>query len=475
MNRLRGRLSLAFLVVILVTLCSISVALLLILRQNPLEERQALTTLTTQATGLAALLRRSPQLVPGSPHWTNVLGDISERQELRLAWADPHGTIIFDSDGRWEGQTLEECFTNRHSGVKKRWVDEVQDDQQRWLVIGLPWPNPQAPVGDLIVARPAPTTPFLQQFRTTLLSPLLQSGLLALLLSVLLALTISRSITHPLQKVANAARALAAGNLQAHAPVSGPEEVQDLARAFNEMSRQVQTSQQAQRDLVANVAHDLRTPLTSIQGFAQALVDGTAVSPESQTQAAQAIYEESRRMRYMTDTLLDLARFEAQQVSLQLAPVELSALAQKRGEHFRLRAEAAQITLQLDTTEENLVAGDASRLEQVLDNLLENALHHTPAGGRIAVGVRQAPPWVELTVADTGRGIPQEEIPRIFERFYRGDKSRGGKNAGLGLAIVKEIVQAHGGTIQAESVVGVGSKFTVRLPCLSGPASMVTP
>jgi len=221
----------------------------------------------------------------------------------------------------------------------------------------------------------------------------------------------------------------------------------------------------AQRDLVANVAHDLRTPLTSVEGFAQALVDGTAVTPAAQRQAAGAIYEEAGRMRRMVNQLLDLARFEAGQVQVERAPVDLAALARKRTQVWEPQAGEAGIALRVEVSGAPVVvAGDEGRLAQVLDNLLSNALKYTEAGGRVTVSVTGTPSEVLLTVADTGEGIPSEALERIFERFYRGDPSRGGESTGLGLAIVREIVRAHAGTICAESVVDVGSKFTVRFP-----------
>jgi heavy metal sensor kinase len=348
----------------------------------------------------------------------------------------------------------------------------VREGGRRWLLVALPWPQSEKSRGILIAASPAPAFSALRQFRNVLLRPLFQAGLLGLALSALLAFVITRSVARPLQQVAAAADAIAQGDLEARAPVAGPEEVQALACSFNEMSRQVEASRLAQRDLVANVAHDLRTPLTSVEGFAQALVDGTAATPAAQRQAAAAIYEEAGRMRRMVNQLLDLARFEAGQIQVERAPVDLAALARKRARVWEPQAKEAGITLRVEVSGAPVVAGDEGRLIQLLDNLLSNALRYTKAGGRVTVSVASTPPEVVLAVADTGEGIPPEALERIFERFYRGDPSRGGESTGLGLAIVREIVRAHGGTIQAESVVDVGSKFTVRFPAgVAGPSS----
>ncbi|MEE8392272.1 MAG: HAMP domain-containing sensor histidine kinase [Anaerolineae bacterium] len=218
---------------------------------------------------------------------------------------------------------------------------------------------------------------------------------------------------------------------------------------------------------LANVSHDLKTPLTSIQGFSQALLDGTASTPETTARAARVIHEEAERMRRMVDELLTLARFDAGQMVMARDPVELGPLLRGCVEKLTPQAQAAGVTLELDVPERLSVTGDADRVAQVFGNMLDNSVAHTPAGGKVAVAARRVNEerTIEVTVTDAGEGISPESLPRIFERFYQVDKARKrSRGAGLGLAITKEIVEAHGGTITAESVVGLGTKFTVRLP-----------
>jgi signal transduction histidine kinase len=264
------------------------------------------------------------------------------------------------------------------------------------------------------------------------------------------------------------AGAIARGEIGARAPVSGPAEAQALARSFNSMADQVEAAQRSQRDFVANVSHELKTPLTSIQGFSQALLDGAAATPEATARAARVIHDEAERMRRMVDELLILARFDAGQVDMAHAPVELGPLLAACVERLSPQAQAAGIALELDAPDAPTITGDGDRLAQVFANLLDNAIAHTPAGGRVTLAAHQVGNTVEVTVTDTGEGIPAEALPRIFERFYRVDQSRQhSRGAGLGLAIAREIVEAHGGTITVESVVGLGSRFTVRLPATS--------
>jgi signal transduction histidine kinase len=267
--------------------------------------------------------------------------------------------------------------------------------------------------------------------------------------------------------MADAARAVAAGDYQSHLPRSGPAEVQTLATAFNEMVGRVQTTSQAQRDFVANVSHDLRTPLTSIQGFAQAIVDGTAGDAPSQRHAAQVIYDESDRLRRLVESLLDLARLDAGQMVFSMGIVDLTAILRGVMERLSLKANEKGIRFEDRLVETPALLGDGDRLAQVFTNLLDNAIQHSPSGGVVTVRGKVEPGWALVDVEDTGTGIPPDELSRIFERFYRLDKARPGgegRGLGLGLAISREIVQAHGGTLTAQSMVGRGSCFAVRLP-----------
>jgi signal transduction histidine kinase len=293
-----------------------------------------------------------------------------------------------------------------------------------------------------------------------------------MLVAMALAALIARSVARPLQQTAKAAEAVAEGDLDQQVPVTGPAEVRIVARAFNHMTQAVKTSQQTQRDFLANVSHDLRTPLTSIQGFSQAILDGTAATPEASTRAASIIHDEASRLTRMVHTLLDLARLESGQFRMEYANVNPADILKTVGTQLALRAEEKGITLDDQVPDLPNVTGDGDRLAQVFMNLVDNAIKHTPGGGTVTLGGeltrgQNGFDGIALSVADTGEGIPQEDLSRIFERFYQVDKSRGrrkSKGAGLGLAITREIVEAHGGHIRAESAVGLGSRFVVWLP-----------
>ncbi|MFS8087287.1 MAG: ATP-binding protein, partial [Acidobacteriota bacterium] len=302
------------------------------------------------------------------------------------------------------------------------------------------------------------------------LRPLVYAGILALLLAIILAAIITRSVTRPLDTMAGAAEAIARGEYDQRVPQEGPDEVQRVAGSFNSMAAQVKATQQAQRDFVANVSHELKTPLTAITGWSQALIDGAADGPEERLRAAETIHDEADRMARLVNELLDLARLESGQLQMIMRPVDLNAVLADVHRGQLPRARAKRIDLQLDAAEGVSVQGDPDRLAQIFTNLADNALAYTPPDGIVRLATRAENGWVEGIVTDTGPGIPAEELPRVFERFYRLEKSRarseGGRGSGLGLAIVNELVAAHGGQVRVVSEVGHGSAFVVRLPAV---------
>jgi two-component system phosphate regulon sensor histidine kinase PhoR len=238
-----------------------------------------------------------------------------------------------------------------------------------------------------------------------------------------------------------------------------------LARAFNRMAGEVHASRKTLQDFVANVSHELRTPLTAIRGFVEALRDGTITDEAGRQRSLAVIAGEERRLQRLVAGLLDLSRIESGQAALRREPVDLAALLRGCAEVVAHRAEEAGVTLDLALpTDLQPVTGDADRLEQVVANLLDNALRYTPAGGRITLAARMDSGTVAVSVADTGRGIPPEALPHLFERFYTADPARTGQGAGLGLAIAREIVHAHGGELTVVSTPGAGSIFTIHLP-----------
>jgi signal transduction histidine kinase len=312
---------------------------------------------------------------------------------------------------------------------------------------------------------------------------LAMAGGITLWVSLLVALVLARSIARPLMRLTQATEAIARGQYDHRVQAKGHDEIGRLAASFNAMAKQVQDARQMEKAFVANISHELKTPLTSIQGFAQAILDGTAQDMAGARRAAQTIFDESTRMTRLVGELLTLARLESHQMPIARDPIDLNDLLPRWVDRFRARASGTTITTLLDPLPE--IVGDAGRLEQVIANLVDNALKYNRPGGSVTVTAKStailsatkssllawrrvvaAPPlqWITISVADTGEGIPSEDLPRLFERFYRGDKARVAGGTGLGLAIAKEVVVAHGGALTVESELGRGSTFTVRLP-----------
>jgi two-component system OmpR family sensor kinase len=473
-STLRSRLLLSYLAVIVTALFIVMLALLAasIVQTNRI--LPALRELAAVSLGLrreAAVLAEQGADLPAI---RDALDQSAAEQGARaLLLNRSNGRVVYDTGdgGDWTGRTIADVI--RPPGQYANLDPNLPIGRYRapdgvtWLVFAQPLTA--QPTGRLLLlaARPEPSA--LGFFRQVYLRPLCLSGLIAFLLSVLLALLIARSVARPLQGMAGASEAIAHGDFEQQLPLSGPDEVQRLAASFNEMASQVSASQQAQRDLVANISHDLRTPLTSIRGWSQALLDGTAAGDERRQQAATVIHAEAGRMERMVKQLLDLARMESGQLELARQPVDLGQLLVEVKESFTPRAQEKGVAMALALQPAPQVIGDHDRLTQVFANLLDNALSHTPAGGQVRLALYLlSDGQVEIVVQDNGRGIPQEELSRIFERFYQVDKSRagsaGGRGSGLGLAIVRELVEAHGGQITARSAPGQDTVFAVRLP-----------
>jgi signal transduction histidine kinase len=479
MNSLRNRLLASYILVIVVCLAVVGAAFTVLLLRLPLPERQVYQELE----GLSRLVTLRPMLEPmlleGPPERLRpLLERVAENQDARVIVATDDGAVLVDT-----GDTLLGLNLMEQMQIQERSVDRIQGTLRapgtlrRWLFVGrLVTDEGSRASRWLVVARQAPRLPIAQLFGQNLAPPLLQAGLLGLALAVVLAWLVSRWVARPVQRTAAAARAVAEGDYDQQIEPSGPDEVQALGRAFNQMARQVKAGQQAQRDFVANVSHDLKTPLTSIQGFSQAMLDGTATEGEANRRAAEIIHREAERMRRMVDDLLLLARIDAGQMQLEQRPIEIGELLASCVARLEPRAAEKEVELALQIPPEGLprVTGDGDRLMQLFANLLDNALKHTPVGSQVAVEGSGGQGRVQVTVSDTGPGIPADELPRIFERFYQVDKSRTrspAEGVGLGLAIAQELAHAHGGWITAESEVGVGTNFTVNLPAAGSPAT----
>jgi signal transduction histidine kinase len=300
---------------------------------------------------------------------------------------------------------------------------------------------------------------FIDKLRYTLSIAALAAGGL----SVVLGLVISRTLTAPLARLAEAARTFGARDWQHRIPEKGTKEVVEAARAFNEMAVSLEQAETLRRTLMADIAHELRTPLTVLQGNLRAMLDG--VYPLERGEVA-TLYDETRLLSRLVDDLRELALVESGKLTLNVQSADLRPLLATTVDNFGIAAETKAVQLSLDVPHPlPWVKADIDRIRQVLFNLLGNALRYTPEGGRITVSALATAGGVQVAVADNGEGIAPGDLPHVFDRFYRGDNTAHIEgNTGLGLAISKAWVAAMGGAVGAESTLGRGSRFWFTLP-----------
>ncbi|MCY4009616.1 MAG: HAMP domain-containing sensor histidine kinase [Anaerolineaceae bacterium] len=332
---------------------------------------------------------------------------------------------------------------------------------EQWVFYGMNW---RWPFGQSLL--PQGITVLLAEERPSqwevLQRPLLRSFAVSTVVALLLAVWISRSISNPLSAFARAADAVAEGDLDQRVPVSGPPEMQHAAAAFNHMSVQVKTTQRSQQDLLANISHDLKTPLTSIQGYSQAIVDG-ATSDVSQ--AASIIQHEAKRLNRMVTGLLTLSRLGANAAQDAFQEASLALILQRVCQQQQIAAEQCGIELNCSSLGEEKITCDVDLIEQAVMNLVSNALQFTPRGGWVKVRQEKREKAIRIIVEDSGPGVPAEQRERIFERFYQMDPTRGpGRGTGLGLSIVREIALAHEGKVWVEAGSTGGARFVMELP-----------
>jgi signal transduction histidine kinase len=380
-----------------------------------------------------------------------LLEGMQASSQIRYVMADLDGEVYADSKGNLIGERL------NLSGSKPF---------AAFLVEGMPVLAYFEPLD-------APNLQLIQQgFTDSVNQSLLIAILLAGVLALLLALLLSQSILSPVSALTRAARRMENGDLSQRVQVRAGGELGELAQAFNAMADGLQRLEQLRRSMVTDIAHELRTPLSNVRGYLEALRDGVV---EPSPVLIDSLHEEALSLNRLVDELQELALAEAGQLHLDIQPLAVLPAVEKTLLAIRAQAHARQVSLHIDVPPGLPPAlADANRFRQVLCNLLDNALTHTPAGGRITVQAGQAGDQIELRVQDTGEGIPAEHLPLIFERFYRVDQSRtratGG--AGLGLAIVRQLVEAQGGQVSAHSQVGQGTTMQFTLPIAPpGPES----
>ncbi len=507
---LNSRLLIAFAFVIVLTLAISAIGTLILLRNKQEAAAEERVGRLAEPITLDVALLEQANVSQGDIE--NAVNNYSESFDVRILVVDDDGVVVVDTDNQLAGSTVDQFkdpsldVTTRGNArfrkanfeadgeqfvlfappeeslkVPSEHLAELQatifelyaagglsEEDLANLLRGLrnrPDTQRTIPLPDLRPVVAVPSSELTSAWQD-LVPQFAIAGAIALLASAAVATLISRSVTQRLGRVTEAAQEMAKGNYNQRLDLQGEDEVGRLAHAFNVMAKQVGGSDQMMRDLLANVSHELKTPLTSIQGFSQAIEDGAIGSPAEQQQAARIINEESQRMRRLVDDLIELSRLESGQVVMQHEPIDMEELLRGCAERFAWQLRESGAELQLDVSQLPSLEGDGHRLEQVFTNLIDNAVRHTPKGGHITVNAAANNGAVRVGVRNTGSYIPPDELSRVFERFFQHDpaRTRGSAGAGLGLAIVTEVVQAHRGTISATSDETEGTEFVVTLP-----------
>ena len=442
-HRLWFRLSLIFAVIILVTIGTIY----LFVSQRTAAEIERYQKLTAQYRSLQVRGNLYSHYYSQNRTWEDVqpvVEQIARLSATHIILVASNGTVIGDSEEEYLGMVN---YTN--SSITPLQLTELQESLGEVYVI----PD--------LTGEPYKT--FRELSASTSYS-LLIGGSIAIALALVLIFFLSRRITSPIAVLSGAARRLGHGDLSQRVQVRGEGEVAALAQAFNIMATDLENNEQLRRNLIADVAHELRTPLSNIQGYLEAIRDGV-MEPDDTT--IRSLNEEAALLSRLVNELQELSLAEAGELKLVYQAEDIIELVKQAVDPWQPQSKIKGISLSLNLPD-NLprVNIDWQRINQVMHNLLENAVAHTSKGGTITVAAIKQDDWVEVSVSDTGEGIPAADLSNIFERFYRVDKSRaratGG--SGLGLTIAKRLVEVHGGKITVQSQLGKGSRFSFTLP-----------
>jgi len=378
---------------------------------------------------------------PFVEQWGNIHGQ-------RIILTDNQGTVIADSQGELLGELYQPDSPGRV--ISFLWggdtIGTLYTSPEVVPRAGLTPPPPSAPVLYLAIGR-----------------FFIWGGLVAVAIAVILAFFLSRLTLTPVKALTSAAERLGRGDFSQRVQIENKGEMGELARTFNSMAGDLERAEKLRQNMVADIAHELRTPLSNIRGYLEALRDGV-MKPDKKT--IRSLYEEASLLSRLVDDLQELSLAEAGELKLVRRAEDIGELVRQAVTAAEAQKRAKEVSLAVELPELPPVNIDSRRIGEVLRNLLENAVAHTGPGDTITVAARQLDRLVEISVTDTGEGISAKELPNIFERFYRVDKSRtratGG--SGLGLTIAKRLVEAHGGRIEVQSEPGKGSRFAFTVP-----------
>ena len=423
--------------------------------QPTLPEIQSTTTGPGQGQGIGQGLGPNPNGGPngfGDPN-SNPPTDMMNALDQRVTLADADDKVIYDSSDQLVGQKLSD--TELANGI----VIKANDVK----------------VGTLIVSPKNLNTSETRsgEFLTSVNQAVVNSSIIAAVIALIIGTVLFSSITAPLRQLTKAANSIAKGDLSQRVNIHTRDEIGELGTSFNSMAESLSKAEIQRKHWMADVAHELRTPLAAIQATLEGMQDG--ILPMDREQV-DSLYEESTLLNRLIGDLRILSLAEAGQIKLECIPTDIPAFLQKIADHWKVQASQKEVLILIEPAADlPQLCMDSYRMSEVINNLVANALRYTPKQGSIRIAAKKIsdPESIEITITDTGSGIDAENLPHVFDRFYRADKSRtrSSGGSGLGLAIVKQLVDAHHGTITADSPAftsedqpGYGTRFIIRIP-----------
>lgn len=394
----------------------------------------------------------------------SMIRDFARFSSVKVYWLNKDGkAAAFPGEKQPDGSLMQEKNTRKLLSGQSVAFQDKDVHGSRYYIVGRPVRAGKATGSAIyIVSSMKKIDASLQRLRNLLML----SGLGAFLLALGMILIMSKLLSRPLLQMQQMTDKMARGDWDTRLQVRSKDEIGMLGHSINDLAASLQRYRDTRRAFFSNISHELRTPVTYLQGYAKVLSDGLVDSDKEKKQYLGIIYQESVRLEHLINDLFDLAKMEEGQIKLTMEPIDLKEIIKAAVQKVRLKADQKRLSLQMDVHDYvPLIRGDRKRMEQVLLNLLENAIRYTDKG-HVLIRLAANHETVVLSVADTGIGIPEKEMPYIFDRFYRVEKSRARQygGTGLGLSIVKKYVQMQGGNVRTESRTGAGTTFIVSFP-----------
>lgn len=461
----------SILVTVLVTLLVLSFTLVGFLRANGIEQKQEL--LREQARDVASMMsqRDATYLWSVTTNWDNVIRDkiraIGESNDLSIWLVDRNGFVLSlstDSDTlakRLKDEAVLEQLHRVMSGEEIQVQGLFAELGGQIVTVGVPWADRFGDVGGAVLLHTDVSN--LDVSFGAVGKQVIWAALAALVLGVALSYFITRSLTRPITKISRAVGKFAKGELDSRVDISRRDELGDLARAFNSMAEDLSQLEMLRRGFVANVSHELRSPMTSMQGYVQGMLDGT-IPPEEHSKYLGVVLSETKRLNKLISELLDLSRIESGKFPLKYQKFDANELIARIMFQYEGRIEEKHISVDIDFRQQQcMVWADPDRISQVVVNLIDNAVKFLHDGGSLTVWTHIDEEHAIVTIKDDGPGIAADDLPYIFDRFYKADKAHSGRGTGLGLSIVKKILEQHGQDIRCNSTPGHGTAFIFTL------------